>query len=155
MKLFLASLLLIPLMCKAGHWSLEPVRRPALGKTHQAANAVDVFVLAKLNAANLAPSRLAKRSVLIRRLYLVMLGTHPSSEDVKEFVKDLRPDAWDRLVDRVLNDPRLGERWAKYPRHIRAGRSAHGGQRSHARRLRRGHELSRHSYKKLLKITSQ
>ena len=114
MKLFLASLLLIPLMCKAGHWSLEPVRRPALGKTHQAANAVDVFVLAKLNAANLALSRLAKRSVLIRRLYLVMLGTHPSSEDVKEFVKDLRPDAWDRLVDRVLNDPRLGERWAQH-----------------------------------------
>ena len=71
-------------------------------------------MLAKLNEAGLAPSHLAKRSVLVRRLYLVLLGLHPSPKEVAAFVNDFRPDAWERLVDRVLNDPRLGERWAQH-----------------------------------------
>ncbi|MEE2947609.1 MAG: DUF1549 domain-containing protein, partial [Verrucomicrobiota bacterium] len=117
MRLLLSSMLLIPLMCRAGHWSLEPVRRPALpalGQTHQTANAVDVFVLDKLNEAGLAPSRLAKRSTLVRRLHLILLGMHPSPAEVTEFVNDPHPDAWERLVDRVLDDPQLGERWAQH-----------------------------------------
>ena len=95
---------------------MEPVRRPALpavGQARRPANAVDLFVFAKLAKAGLAPSRLAKRPVLIRRLYLVMLGIHPSPREVAAFVNAPRPDAWERLVDRVLDDPRLGERWAR------------------------------------------
>ena len=117
MRIWLASVLLIPLAIQAGHWSLEPVRRPslpALGQAQQPANAIDAFVLAKLAEAGLDPSRLAKRPVLIRRLHLILLGIHPSPAEVASFVNDSRPDAWERRVDRVLDDPRLGERWAQH-----------------------------------------
>ncbi len=109
--------LAFPFTVWGGHWSLEPVRRPtppALGQGERAANAVDSFVFAKLAKAGLTPSGLAKRPLLIRRLYLVTLGMHPSAEEVAAFVNDSRPGAWERLVDRVLNDPRLGERWAQH-----------------------------------------
>ncbi|MEC8972688.1 MAG: DUF1549 domain-containing protein, partial [Verrucomicrobiota bacterium] len=117
MRIWLASVLLIPLAVQAGHWSLEPVRRPslpALGQAQQPANAIDAFVLAKLAEAGLDPSRLAKRPVLIRRLHLILLGIHPPPAEVASFVNDSRPDAWERRVDRVLDDPRLGERWAQH-----------------------------------------
>ena len=112
-----AWVLIFPLAAWGGHWSLEPVRRPtppALGQGERAANAVDSFVFTKLAKAGLTPSGLAKRPLLIRRLYLVTLGMHPSAEEVAAFVNDSRPGAWERLVDRVLNDPRLGERWAQH-----------------------------------------
>ena len=110
-------MLIFPLATWGGHWSLKPVRRPvppALGQTQRPANAVDSFVFAKLAKGGLAPSRLAGRPVLIRRLHLVMLGMHPSPGEVAAFVNDPQPDAWERLVDRVLDDPRLGERWAQH-----------------------------------------
>ncbi|SVB67880.1 uncharacterized protein METZ01_LOCUS220734, partial [marine metagenome] len=99
------------------HWSLQPVQRPTpppLGQAQHPANAIDSFVFAKLAKTNLSPSRLAKRQVLIRRLYLVMLGMHPAPREVEAFENDPAPDAWERLVDRVLEDPRLGERWAQH-----------------------------------------
>ena len=117
MRIGLALVLIFPLATWGGHWSLKPVRRPvppALGQTQRPANAVDSFVFAKLAKGGLAPSRLAGRPVLIRRLHLVMLGMHPSPGEVAAFVNDPQPDAWERLVDRVLDDPRLGERWAQH-----------------------------------------
>jgi len=117
MRIGLALVLIFPLATWGGHWSLEPVRRPvppALGQAQRPANAVDSFVFAKLAKGALAPSRLAGRPVLIRRLHLVMLGMHPSPGEVAAFVNDPQPDAWERLVDRVLDDPRLGERWAQH-----------------------------------------
>ena len=117
MRIGLALVLIFPLATWGGHWSLKPVRRPvppALGQAQRPANAVDSFVFAKLARGGLAPSRLAGRPVLIRRLHLVMLGMHPSPGEVAAFVNDPQPDAWERLVDRVLDDPRLGERWAQH-----------------------------------------
>ena len=117
MRIGLALVLVFPLATWGGHWSLKPVRRPvppALGQAQRPANAVDSFVFAKLAKEGLAPSRLAGRPVLIRRLHLVMLGMHPSPGEVAAFVNDPQPDAWERLVDRVLDDPRLGERWAQH-----------------------------------------
>ena len=117
MRIGLALVLIFPLATWGGHWSLKPVRRPvppALGQAQRPANAVDSFVFAKLAKGGLAPSRLAGRPVLIRRLHLVMLGMHPSPGEVAAFVNDPQPDAWERLVDRVLDDPRLGERWSQH-----------------------------------------
>jgi len=117
MRIWFLMVLFFPLAAWAGHWSLEPVRRPALpavGQARRPANAVDSFVFAKLAKGGLAPSRLAERPVLIRRLHLVMLGMHPSPGEVAAFVNDPQPDAWERLVDRVLDDPRLGVRWAQH-----------------------------------------
>ena len=97
------------------HWSLRPVKRPAIPEVKQRdwlQNSIDAFVLSKLERAKLAPSRKANREVLIRRLSLVVRGVPPRPAEVSEFVKDNRPDAYSRWVNRFLADPKYGERWA-------------------------------------------
>ncbi|MCA8989226.1 MAG: DUF1549 domain-containing protein, partial [Planctomycetaceae bacterium] len=89
------------------HWSFQPVKRPA-------AAGIDEFILKKLSENGLEPSPEAEKRVLIRRLYLVMLGLPPSPEKVEAFVSDERADAWQHLVEEVLSSPRYGERWATY-----------------------------------------
>lgn len=103
------------------HWSFEPVRRPALPasvstrpQTGRGTSPIDVFVRARLTANGLELSPEATRTTLIRRLHLVMLGVPPTPEEVAAFVKDPGPDAYERLVDRVLADERYGERWGRH-----------------------------------------
>jgi Protein of unknown function (DUF1553)/Protein of unknown function (DUF1549)/Planctomycete cytochrome C len=98
------------------HWSFEKPRRPALPRIAQTdwpQNAVDNFVLAKLDDAGLKPSAEADRYTLVRRLSLDLRGLPPSPEEVENFVEDERPGAYERLVDRMLADPAFGERWAR------------------------------------------
>lgn len=101
---------------KTAHWSFQPVRRPEAPRSGSAfvRNPVDEFVLAKLQSKGLQPSAEADRNTLIRRLYLVMHGLPPSPAEVRAFVADPAPDAYERLVDRVLQSPRYGERWARH-----------------------------------------
>lgn len=98
------------------HWSFQPVERPGVPVSDDPfiANAIDSFILERLNEEGLAPSPPATREVLIRRLYLVMLGLPPSPEEVDAFVNDPNADAYARLVDRVLASPHYGERWARH-----------------------------------------
>jgi hypothetical protein len=110
----------------ADFWSFKPVRaeRPPrddqrrgdqLGPTDDfAANPIDMFIDAKLRLAGLRPSPLADRRILIRRLYLDVLGLPPSPEEVAQFAADPDHTAWNRLVDRVLASPHMGERWARH-----------------------------------------
>jgi len=98
----------------APHWAFQPVRRPEIPKTPGTANPIDAFVHAELRRKGLKPSPGADRTKLIRRLYGVMLGVPPTPEEVTAFVKDRAPLAFERLVDRVLDDPRYGERWARH-----------------------------------------
>ncbi len=98
-------------------WSFQPVRRPALPNVANSAwgsNAIDRFILAKLEEKGLAPNGAADRRQLIRRLYFDLLGMPPSLAEIDAFVADESPDAWDRLVDRVLASPRYGERWGRH-----------------------------------------
>ena len=95
------------LKLKTDHWSFQPVKRPA-------GAGIDEFVLAKLREKGLAPSPAADKATLIRRLYLVMHGMPPTPQEVADFQNDTRPDAYARLVDRVLASPRYGERWARH-----------------------------------------
>jgi hypothetical protein len=99
-----------------GHWSFQPLVRHELphndGEFSQ--NFIDTLILAKLDEARLAPSGPADARTLIRRLNLMMLGIPPSPVEVAHFVESARPDAWERLVDRTLADPRYGERWAQH-----------------------------------------
>lgn len=89
------------------HWAFQPVRRsPSTG--------IDQFVRDKLQDNGLTQSPAAERRVLIRRLYLVMLGIPPTQQQVKTFVKDQSDDAWATLVERVLSSSHYGERWATY-----------------------------------------
>ncbi len=100
------------------HWSFQPVKRPAVpAPAHRKSpspNPVDAFLAAKLAESKLTPSREADRVTLIRRLYFVMLGMPPTPEEVAAFVADKKPQAFERLVDKVLDDTRYGERWGRH-----------------------------------------
>jgi hypothetical protein len=104
---------------RAGYdwWSLRPIQRPERPAVKHAAwprNAIDAFVLARLEQAELSPSPEADRRTLMRRLSYDLLGLPPSPEEVAVFVADRRPDAYERLVDRLLASPHYGERWARH-----------------------------------------
>ena len=75
---------------------------------------VDRFVLAKLEAAGLKPNPLAEKRLLVRRAYFDLVGLPPPPNEVEAFVNDPRPDAFERLVDRLLASPQHGERWARH-----------------------------------------
>ncbi|MDA1051074.1 MAG: DUF1553 domain-containing protein [Planctomycetota bacterium] len=98
------------------HWSFQPVERPEPPPRNGnwGANAIDAFIAAKLNEANLSPSPRADRATLIRRLYLVMHGLPPTPEEVDHFVADANDEAYENLIESVLNSPRYGERWAQH-----------------------------------------
>lgn len=76
-------------------------------------NAIDQFVRAGLQKKSLSRSPEADRHTLIRRLYFDLLGLPPTREEISRFVNDNSPDAWEQLVDRTLNSPHYGERWAR------------------------------------------
>ncbi len=76
--------------------------------------AIDRFVLARLSEADLAPNPRADRRTLIHRAYFTLLGLPPSYEEVQAFLSDKNPDAFARLVDRLLENPHYGERWARH-----------------------------------------
>ncbi len=100
----------------AQHWSFTPPRRPdppAVQNQAWPANPIDYFLLHKLEAEGLRPNPPADRYALIRRLSLDLRGLPPSWQEVEAFVADGAPDAYERLVDRLLDDPAYGQRWAR------------------------------------------
>ena len=102
---------------KVTEWRYSPPSRPEMPDVTRAdwpRNAVDRFVLQKLEENNLEPAPEASRRVLIRRLYFDLLGLPPNPEEVDAFVKSTNPKAYEELVDRLLDDARYGERWARY-----------------------------------------
>ena len=97
------------------HWSYRPVLRPALPTVNKALpNPIDRFVVARLERAKLALNRPASPSQLLRRVYLDLIGLPPSPEELDEFLADERPDAYVRVVDRLLASPHYGEHWGRY-----------------------------------------
>jgi hypothetical protein len=77
-------------------------------------NPIDNFILARLEQKGLRPSEEASRRVLIRRLYYDLIGIPPEPSEVTAFLGDQRPDAYEKLVERLLADPRYGERWGRH-----------------------------------------
>lgn len=97
---------------RSDHWSLQPIRdTPEAGRTSAA---IDSFVTAKLAGQGLALSAEADRATLIRRLSFDLTGLPPSPGEIDEFVHDTAPDAYGRLVDRLLASPHYGERWGRH-----------------------------------------
>jgi mono/diheme cytochrome c family protein len=100
----------------ARHWSFVKPERPPLPSVADAKwprREIDRFVLARLEKLGLKPSPEADRHALIRRASLDLTGLPPSLEDVDRFVADPDPRAYEKLVDRLLESPAFGERWAK------------------------------------------
>jgi hypothetical protein len=98
-------------------WAFQkPVRRdpPAVNDARWSSNPIDGFVRAMMNEKGLEPAPQADRPTLIRRAYLDLLGLLPPAEEVARFVKDPAPDAYEKLVDRLLASPQYGERWGRF-----------------------------------------
>ncbi len=99
------------------HWAFVPPTRPALPKVRDepwSRNAIDRFVLARLEADGLKPSPEADRVTLIRRLSLDLIGLPPTPEEIDAFVADPAPNAYEKVVDRLLASPHYGERWGRH-----------------------------------------
>lgn len=98
------------------HWAFQPIRKPPLPQVKNGSwpqNAIDYFVLARLEERGWTPNPEADRYTLVRRVYLDLLGVPPTPEEADAFVQDPSPNAYEQLVDRVLASPRYGERWAR------------------------------------------
>jgi mono/diheme cytochrome c family protein len=97
------------------HWSFVTPTRPALPTVKNTAwpkNAIDYFVLAKLEAENLQPSPEADRATLLRRVSFDLTGLPPTIKELDDFINDASPNAYEKVVDRLLASPRYGERMA-------------------------------------------
>jgi hypothetical protein len=99
------------------HWAFAPLTRPAVPAVKRPGwvrTPIDAFVLARLEAQGLTPSPPADRRTLLRRVTFDLTGLPPTPEDVDAFLADRSPDAYDKVVDRLLASPRHGERWARH-----------------------------------------
>ena len=97
------------------HWAYEAPVRPAVPNVKTKdwpRNPIDSFIVARLEKEGLKPSPLAPRETLIRRVAMDLTGIPPTPEEVDAFVADKSPDAYEKLVDRLLASPRYGERMA-------------------------------------------
>jgi hypothetical protein len=95
----------------AGHWAFQPLKVVELPAQN---HPVDHYIRRKLEAQGIQPAEEAKREVLIRRVYLDVLGLLPEPEKVDAFVANDSPDAWETLVDQLLANPHYGERWGRH-----------------------------------------
>lgn len=93
-------------------WSFRKPVRPT--PPRKANNPIDAFILAKLEEKGLRPAAPATAEALVRRAYFDLHGLPPTPEQVDEFVNDKSPDAYGKLIDRLLASPRYGERWGRY-----------------------------------------
>ncbi len=97
-------------------WSFRKPQRPAVPEVKDKTwvrNPIDAFILKKLEENKLIPVPAADKRVLLRRLYFDLIGLPPTPEELKRFLDDSSPDAYEKLVDHLLASPRYGERWGK------------------------------------------
>jgi hypothetical protein len=95
------------------HWAFTAPVRPAVPKTKfPVANPIDAFIRAKLEAEGLSPAAPAEKTVLLRRVTFDLTGVPPTPDEVAAFLKDDSPNAFEKVVDRLLASPRYGERMA-------------------------------------------
>lgn len=99
------------------HWSFKPLSRPQVPDVEQRAwcrNPIDRFILARIEAAELEPLPPADSYTLLRRVTYDLTGLPPTPDEIREFVSDDHPLAYERVVDRLLASPAYGERWAQH-----------------------------------------
>jgi hypothetical protein len=99
------------------HWAwkqVEAVAPPNVKNVAWVASPIDQFVLAKLEAAGLQPAAAATREQLIRRVTFDLIGLPPTPTEIDAFVNDASPNAWAKVIDRLLASPHYGERWGRH-----------------------------------------
>jgi hypothetical protein len=120
------------------HWAyVKPVRRPLPAVKHARwpRNPVDYFILARLESERLTPTPVADRPTLIRRLSLDLTGLPPTVAEVDQWLNDKSPDAYEKLVDRLLASPQFGPRWARPWLDLARYADSHGFQRDDLREV--------------------
>lgn len=98
-------------------WSFQPLKQPALPNVKDngwVKNEVDRFIFARLEKEGLKPANQAEKSALIRRVTFDLTGLPPTPGEVDNFLHDNSPDAYEKLIDRLLASPQYGERWARH-----------------------------------------
>ncbi|HZO88995.1 MAG TPA: PSD1 and planctomycete cytochrome C domain-containing protein [Chthonomonadaceae bacterium] len=98
------------------HWAFIAPHRPSLPKVKQAKwvqNPIDAFILARLEKEGLTPAPPADRYTLLRRVSLDLIGLPPTPQEVDAFIQDTSPNAYEKVVDRLLASPHYGEKWAR------------------------------------------
>ena len=98
------------------HWAFQPLRvtQPPPDPLHRGSSPIDRFLAVKLRDQGVAPAGLADRRTLLRRVTFDLIGLPPTPEEVEAFVQDVRPDAYPRVVDRLLASPHHGEKWGRH-----------------------------------------
>jgi hypothetical protein len=99
------------------HWAFQPIVRPAVpvvGNTEWGKYPVDAFLAQQHHQRGLTPQADASRLILLRRLYFDLIGLPPTAEEIAEFENDQAPEFYARVVERLLEDRRHGERWARH-----------------------------------------
>ncbi len=99
------------------HWAYKPPKRwplPTIQNSSWPSNAIDYFILARMEADGLSPSPEAERAQLMRRVYLDLTGLPPTPDQVDSFLMDSSPDAYEQVVERLLGSPAYGEKWARH-----------------------------------------
>lgn len=99
------------------YWAFQPVHQPEIPGVHLTSwvkNPIDAFVLAKLEDKQLTPSPAADKATLLRRVSIDLIGLPPTPEELRAFLDDKSPDAYEKVVDRLLASPRYGERWGRH-----------------------------------------
>lgn len=87
---------------------------PTVQNSQWVKNPIDAFILAKLESKGIKPAPPAEKRALLRRVYFDLIGLPPAPEDVEAFEKDSSPDAYEKIIDKLLSDSRYGERWARH-----------------------------------------
>ncbi|MEM7387470.1 MAG: DUF1549 domain-containing protein, partial [Verrucomicrobiota bacterium] len=98
----------------ASFWSYQPLTKPSVPDADEKTTPIDAFLLKDLTAKGLTPNKRADKRTLIRRATYDLTGLAPSPEDVEAFLQDDSKDAWPKLVDRLLDSPHYGEKWARH-----------------------------------------
>lgn len=101
----------------ADHWSFQPIQRPPLPAVRNSSwpqTPIDYFILARLEEQGIAPSSVADKTQLLRRVYLDLVGLPPTPAEIQSFLADESPDAYEKVVDRLLASPAYGERWGRH-----------------------------------------
>jgi len=117
------------------HWAFTPPMGRQLPEVHQydwVQNPIDHFILAKLEQQSLRPLAEADPRKRIRRVYYDLIGLPPTPQEVKYFLDDQRPGAWERLVDRLLASPQYGQRWGRHWLDVARYGDSNGGDENHA-----------------------
>ena len=99
------------------YWAYRPLKRPQVPSVHSSdwvKNPIDVFILARLEAQGFKPAAPASKLTLIRRVYYDLTGLPPSPEAVDAFLNNTSPDAYEKLIDKLLKSPRYGEKWGRH-----------------------------------------